>query len=171
MAVSLFGFLFVILAIQRASELFISKRNEKWLREQGAVEYGKEHYFVVVLMHSMFFVSMLVEFYFRGGGYTPGMFHFILLGIVIILQFLRIWVMTSLGRNWNTKIFWISGNKPEKKGPYKFIRHPSYTIVLIEIFIFPLIFDLWYTAIIFTIINSFVLYFRIKVENYVFGEN
>ena len=151
--------LFVI--IQRLSELYIAKGNEKWLRSQGAVEYGKEHYPIIVALHTLFIISIIVEYILRGN--TPIDFVFLILFALLLL--FKFWALSSLGKYWNTKIFRVPGAGPVKKGPYKIFKHPNYFIVICEIAIIPMVFHLYYTAIIFTVLNAIMLTVRIRVEN------
>lgn len=154
--------LFIIFLItQRLSELYIASRNEKWLRSQGAVEYGKEHYPYIVALHTLFIISIIVEYILRGG--TPIDIVFLILFLLLLL--FKLWALSSLGKYWNTKIFRVPGSGPVKKGPYKLFKHPNYFIVVCEIAIIPLVFHLYYTAIIFTALNAVMLRVRIVVEN------
>ncbi len=156
--------LFVI--IQRLSELYIARGNEKWLRSQGAVEYGKEHYPFIVALHTLFIISIIVEYILRGN--TPIDFVFLILFALLLL--FKLWALSSLGKYWNTKIFRVPGAGPVKKGPYKLFKHPNYFIVICEIAIIPMVFHLYYTAIIFTVLNAIMLTVRIKVENKVWAK-
>jgi len=151
--------LFVI--IQRLSELYIARGNEKWLRSQGAVEYGKEHYPFIVALHTLFIISIIAEYILRGN--TPIDFVFLILFALLLL--FKFWALSSLGKYWNTKIFRVPGAGPVKKGPYKIFKHPNYFIVICEIAIIPMVFHLYYTAIIFTVLNAIMLTVRIRVEN------
>ena len=136
------------LIIQRLTELYISKRNEKWLLSKGAIEYGREHYPFMVGMHTAFIFSLTAEYYFVDG---PHPLNYIFLTLFILLLAFKFWVLSSLGTYWNTKIYRVPGAGPVKKGPYKLLRHPNYVDVVCEIAIIPLVFHLYYTAAIFTI--------------------
>lgn len=164
-------FLIVLCAvvIQRFIELSYSKRNERLLKSKGAIEYGREHYPLIVLMHALFFVSMFVEFFFSGRNKELNILNYLFLVIFILLQFARIWVLISLGENWSTRILHVPGSKLVKKGPYKFLRHPNYIIVTGEIFCLPMMFNLYITAIVFSLINLILLGIRIKKENEALG--
>jgi methyltransferase len=155
--------LFVIL--QRLSELYISSRNEKWLLSQGAVEYGKEHYPFIVALHTLFIIGMITEYLLRNN--TPISYGFLALFVLLLL--FKFWALSSLGKYWNTKIYRVPGANPVKKGPYKLFKHPNYFIVVCEIAIIPLVFNLYYTAIIFTVLNAVMLWVRIRVENKVWA--
>ena len=147
--------------LQRLSELYIAKKNEKWLLQQGAIEYGQSHYPFIVALHTLFIVSLITEYILRGGPLISWLF----LGIFIVILSFKFWALSSLGKYWNTKIYRIPGVYPVKKGPYKFLKHPNYIEVVCEIAIIPLVFHLYYTAIIFTILNAAILGVRIRVEN------
>ena len=154
---------FVIL--QRVIELFIAKGNEKWLLSRGAVEYGRDHYKFIVMLHIAFILSMILEYFFRGRYYELNLINYSFLVIFILLQFLRVWVLTSLGRYWCTRVYRIPGEPLVAGGIYRYLKHPNYIVVIGEILVLPLIFDLYYTAVIFTILNALMLSVRIRVEN------
>jgi len=92
-----------------------------------------------------------------------------LLIFLAVLSF-KFWALSSLGKYWNTKIYRVPGVYPVKKGPYKFLKHPNYMEVVCEIAVIPLVFHLYYTAIIFTILNAIMLTVRITVENKVWAD-
>jgi methyltransferase len=146
---------------QRLSELYVSSKNEKWLLQNGAVEYGKEHYPYMVSMHTLFIISLIAEYVYRGSGAV----NYYLVGLFFILILIKIIVISTLGNYWNTKIYKVPGTRPVATGIYKYIKHPNYVIVVLEIAIIPLAFHLYYTAIIFTVLNALMLTVRIKKEN------
>lgn len=150
---------FVILL--RIGELFLAHSNEKWLLQHGAVQYGQKHYPFMVALHSLFFVSLIIEYSLVGTGY----YNVFLLILFFILIAFKAWVILSLGKFWNTKIYRAPNFPLIKKGPYKYLKHPNYIVVIVEIVIIPLIFHLYFTAIVFTLLNAVMLYFRIKEEN------
>jgi methyltransferase len=146
---------------QRLSELFVSSKNEKWLLQNGAVEYGKEHYPYMVSMHTLFIISLIAEYVYRGSSEV----NYYLIALFFILILIKIIVISTLGNYWNTKIYKVPGTRPVATGIYKYIKHPNYVIVVLEIAIIPLAFHLYFTAIIFTILNALMLTVRIKKEN------
>src|SRR6202000_3374909 len=156
----------VFLIIQRLTELYISKRNEKWLLAQGAIEYGREHYPYIVALHTLFIVSLIVEYYLTGG--QP--ISYIALSLFILLLAFKYWVLSSLGTYWNTRVYRVPGAIAVKKGPYKLFKHPNYVDVVCEIAIIPIVFHLYYTVIIFSVLNAIMLSVRIRVENKVWAK-
>ena len=150
---------FIILL--RIAELILSRRNEIWLLQNGAIEYGQKHYPYIVMLHTFFLVSLVVEYSWKQ---PTGYSLFLMLFYFLVLAF-KTWVIVSLGKYWNTRIFHIPNIPLIKTGPYQYFKHPNYLIVIIEIAIIPLIFQLYITAIVFSILNLIMLFIRIREEN------
>ncbi len=157
-------FIFLLVA-QRLSELLLSKKNERWLLSQGAIEYGKAHYPWMIALHSAFILSLVIEYYLRNDKYLSVLF---LLVFIVLLGF-KYWILKSLGPYWSTRVFRIPGAEPVKKGPYRIFKHPNYVDVVFEIAIIPLVFHLYVTAIVFSVLNAVMLGVRIKIENRVWA--
>ena len=143
------------LIVQRLAELRVASRNEKWAREQGGIEHGADHYWMFVAMHTTWFVSMLVEHFLRGQPIWD--LWWLAAVILIATQGLRYWAISSLGRYWNTKIIVVPGASIVTAGPYKYMRHPNYIAVVLELAFVPALLGAWYTAAAFTILNAIVL--------------
>ena len=151
-----------VMIIQRLLELVIARRNEKWMKEQGAIEFGVKHYQFIVLMHSMFFVVLLFEkmTFIR----EVSVFWPLFAALFVCMQLIRFWALSSLGRYWNTKILVIPNLEVVRRGPYRFIKHPNYLVVSIELLVVPLMFGAYVTACLFTILNILMLSIRIPAE-------
>ena len=148
---------------QRLLELVLARRNERQARARGAVERGRGHYPLIVGLHSLWILSTLVEGLLRGP--EPPSLWPVALGLFLLVQPLRYWAILSLGPYWNTKILIVPGARLVGRGPYRYISHPNYVVVVVEILAFPLIFGAWTTALVFTALNAAVLYVRIREEN------
>jgi len=151
--------MFVILL--RIGELLLSKKNEIWLLQNGAVEYGHRHYPFIVALHVSFFIALVSEYCTQQ---TVSFSLFFLILYFVLIAF-KVWIVLSLGKFWNTKIYHISGLPLQKKGLYNYIQHPNYLIVVAEIVVIPLAFHLYYTAVIFSLLNAVILFIRITAEN------
>jgi methyltransferase len=152
-----------LVAVQRLLELRLARRNEKRARARGAVERGGGHYPLIVGLHTLWLLSTLVEGLARGPEfpvYWPAA-----LAAFLLVQPLRYWAILSLGESWNTRILVVPGAKPVASGPYRFLRHPNYVVVVVEMLAFPLIFGAWATALVFSILNAAVLRVRIREED------
>jgi methyltransferase len=153
--VILFYALLVIVASQRIIELLIAKRHEHILKGRGAYEVGEDHYKWIVLLHVLFFIVMIMEVLLFHKRPAPWFWGPLLL--FLLAQCVRVWAMRSLGIFWNTKIIVLKGAEVVIKGPYKYVRHPNYLIVATEILTLPLIFQAFFTAIVFTLLNSIMI--------------
>jgi methyltransferase len=157
-----------LVAVQRLLELVLARHNERRTRAKGAIERGRGHYPLIVALHSLWFVSILVEGTWRG----PELFPYwpVPLALFLLAQSLRYWAIFSLGEYWNTKILIVPGAKLVRRGPYRCLNHPNYVAVVVEIFTFPMIFDAWITALIFTALNTVLLSVRIHEESHALAE-
>ncbi|MGO1060319.1 isoprenylcysteine carboxyl methyltransferase family protein [Planococcus sp. FY231025] len=156
---SLFGFV----VLQRLLEVAYARSNERKMKKRGAFEAGAEHYKWIVLLHILFFAALFTEVVVLGE--KAGRSWAVFLGIFILAQALRVWALASLGRFWNTKILVLPGADKVKRGPYRWIPHPNYIVVALEIASLPLIFGAWRTAIAFSAANALLLLFvRIPAE-------
>jgi methyltransferase len=148
--------LFVILLIlQRLIELFIAKRNENWMKRNGAYEAGRSHYKYIVLVHIFFLLSFILEVVLLNR--TPAVWWWMPFLFFVLAQCMRIWSIASLGPYWNTRIIIMPGADVIEKGPYRLMRHPNYVVVTVEILMIPLIFQAYFTSVLFTFLNAIVL--------------
>ena len=163
MALTLFYILILFVILQRLSELFIARRNERWLRAQGAIEVGRSHYPYIVMMHVTFFVSLLIEVVMFNT--TAAAWWWIPFTTFLLAQGLRYWSIASLGRRWNTRILILPNAPPIRTGPYRFLSHPNYVAVAIELLTLPLVFQAYFTAALFTVLNFILMTIRIPAES------
>ena len=156
-----FAVCLAVVVLVRAGELLLSRRNEKWLLQNGAVEYGQGQYPFIVALHALFFLSMIFE---HSRQDAAAYSTWLLLAYGFLLAS-KAWVIASLGSYWNTRIYRIAGAPLIRTGPYRYLKHPNYLIVAGEIAILPLAFNLYWTAAVFTVLNAIVLYVRIREED------
>src|SRR4029077_3473339 len=91
------------------------------------------------------------------------------LALFLALQLGRIWALGSLGRFWTTRVVTLPSAALGRRGPYRFIRHPHYVIVELEIVSLPLPFGAPLLALAFGLANAAMLWWRIRVENGALG--
>ena len=150
----------VVLALitaQRIGELFLAEHNTRRLRAQGAVETGANHYVFIVVLHGAWLIGLWVLAWDRPISLP-------LLGVFVLLQAARVWVIATLGPRWTTRIITLPGAPLVSKGPYRFVSHPNYVVVALEIAVLPLAFGLWGYAILFTVLNAAMMWVRIRSE-------
>lgn len=144
--------------IQRLTELAIDRRNTARLLAAGAREVGAGHYPAMVAMHA----AWLAALWFTVGDRAVNL---PLLAVFGVLQLLRVWVLATLGSRWTTRIIVTPDAPLVTKGPFRFLRHPNYTVVTAEIMVLPLVFGVVWIAVLFTVLNAAMLYVRIGAEN------
>lgn len=155
--------LFIIAVIaQRFIELYIAKRNEMWMKSRGGMEKGAKHYKLFILLHCLFFLSMILEATLDDHHFTG--INYFLLSIFFLTQIVRIWCIQTLGKFWNTKVIVLPGVSLIKKGPYKYVKHPNYIIVAVELFVIPFLVGANITAVVFPILHVLLLRVRIPRE-------
>ena len=160
---SLFRLVLLLVAGARGLELIYAHRNTRRLLDAGAIEAGRGHYPLIVALHIAWFVAMLIAI---PGDAPP---HWPWLALFFVLQLGRIWVLASLGRFWTTRIVTLPGASLVRHGPYRFVRHPNYLIVELEIVTLPLAFGAATLAFAFGLVNAALLWWRIRVENDALG--
>ena len=147
-------------AAQRISELVLARRNTAALLARGATETGAGHYPFIVAVHTLWLAALVVWV-----ARTPSPIVVPWLAAYVVLQLLRAWVLTSLGPYWTTRVITLADAPLVRRGPYRFVRHPNYAVVIAEIAVLPLVFGAWPIALVFSILNAAVLAVRLRVEN------
>jgi methyltransferase len=161
--VSLASIILVLVTLQRLGELVLARHNTRTLLARGAVEIGATHYPLVVLVHTAWLIALWV-FGRNQDVYLPGLAAF------VALQFVRVWVLATLGARWTTRIIVLPGEALIASGPYRYFTHPNYAVVVGEIALLPLALHLPMLALIFTVLNAAVLAVRIRAESRALGE-
>ncbi len=148
-----------VVALQRIGELIYAERNTRRLRKRGAFEVAAWQHPLFVALHASWLLSLIV---FIPAAQVPNWW---LLCAFFALQFARLWVLASLGPYWTTRIMTLPGAPLVRRGPYRFMKHPNYAIVALEIALLPLAFGAWVIAVIFTIANAGLTTIRIGSED------
>ena len=145
----------VLLTVQRFAELAVAKRNARFAFERGGREYGAGHYPVIVLLHVSWFIGWIVEHVLRGATIMQPWWLYV--AVIGCAQVVRYWTILTLGSAWNTRIIIVPGTPRVTGGPFRWINHPNYVVVLVEFFVIPLFLGSYLTAIVATVLNYFLL--------------
>ena len=148
--------------LQRAAELFLSARNTRRVRALGGVEHGAGHFPLLVLVHVLWPVALVAEVVALGTG--PGPLWPAWLGLWLGAQALRYLTIRALGGRWTVRILVIPGMPLVRRGPYRWMAHPNYVAVAIELIAGSLLFGAWRTAAGISLVNLVALSIRIQVE-------
>jgi methyltransferase len=144
--------------LQRLGELVLAKRNTAKLLARGGYEIGAGHYPFIVAFHTVWILGL----WWLAPAQTV---NWVLIGVFVVLQALRVWVIATLGSRWTTRIIRMPGEILVTRGPFRLLNHPNYAVVIAEIFVLPLAFGLVWLSIICGLTNIAILAWRIHVEN------
>ena len=150
--------LLAFVTLQRLIELPIAQTNARMLIAQGGYEVGAGHYRWIVALHA----AWLLTLWWLAPG-RPISLPFLLL--FLLIEAGRVWVLRTLANRWTTRIIVVPGERLLTRGPYRFVNHPNYLVVVGEIAVLPLVFGLWDIAILFSLLNAAILTVRIRAEN------
>ncbi len=147
-----------LVVLQRLGELVLASANTRRLLARGGQEIGRRHYPLFILLHGSWLVAIAVT--------TPIQTqpNWLLIGVFVVLQLLRVWVIATLGPYWTTRIISVEGAPIVRGGPFRFVRHPNYCVVIGEIAVLPLAFGDWPVALVWSLLNALLLRHRIGVE-------
>ncbi|AOS63499.1 isoprenylcysteine carboxyl methyltransferase family protein [Actinoalloteichus hymeniacidonis] len=150
--------------LERLAELVVARRNQQRSLARGAREYGQGHYPVMVVLHTSLLVACVAEVVLADRPFIPAL-GVPMLVLVLLAQALRWWCIRTLGDAWNTRVLVVPGAELVAGGPYRFLRHPNYVAVVVEIVALPLVHSAWLTAVVFSVANAALLTVRIRCEN------
>jgi methyltransferase len=155
-------------ALERVFELRLSRAHAREAFAHGAIEFGQGHYPLMVALHIAFFVSSGAEVFLANRSF-PGAIGLVAVAVVLLAQALRYAAVQALGKQWNVRIIVWPHEDPVTRGPYRWLRHPNYLAVALEVFFLPLVHGAWITAVVFSVANACLLRVRILEEERALG--
>jgi methyltransferase len=163
MSALLYTVLVVAVGVERLGEMAVSKRNAAWAFARGGVETGRGHFPVMVVLHTGFLVGCVAEVWLADRPFLPAL-GWPTLALVLACQSVRLWCVRALGPRWNTRVIVVPGMPLVRTGPYRFLAHPNYAVVVVEGVALPLVHTAWITALVFTVANAGLLTVRLRAE-------
>ena len=161
---ALFAALIAAVVAERLVELVVARRHERALAARGGYPVGDGHYPVMVALHTGFLVACVVEVFVVGRPFLPAL-GWPMLALVVGTMALRWWVIATLGERWTTRIWVVPGAPRVTGGPFRWLRHPNYLAVAVELVALPLVHTAWFTASVFGGANLLLLAHRIRAED------
>ncbi|WP_432130049.1 isoprenylcysteine carboxyl methyltransferase family protein [Streptomyces tendae] len=159
-----YALLVLAVAAERVAELVVARRNAAWTLARAGVEHGRGHYPVMVALHTGLLACCLLEPLLADRPFLPAL-GWPMLALALLAQALRWWCIATLGPYWNTRVIVVPGARLIGAGPYRFLRHPNYVAVVVEVAALPLVHSAWLTAAVFTAANAMLLTVRLRCEN------
>lgn len=158
-----FTCLVALVAVQRLLELRRSKKNERLIISEGGCEHAPGHYRVMQAVHGGWFAGMMVEVWWMHAPFIGGVAA-VAFVVFVVGQYLRHAARRALGWRWTVRILTPMQGEPVTTGIYRYMRHPNYVGVVLEIAALPLVHGALYTAIVFSLANAVLLSVRIRCE-------
>ncbi|GAB2817294.1 isoprenylcysteine carboxylmethyltransferase family protein [Streptomyces chlorus] len=159
-----YALLVFAVAAERVAELVVARRNAAWALSRAGVERGRGHYPVMVALHTGLLACCLLEPLLADRPFLPAL-GWPMLALALLAQALRWWCIGTLGPYWNTRVIVVPGARLVGAGPYRFLHHPNYLAVVVEVAALPLVHSAWLTATVFTVANAVLLAVRVRCEN------
>jgi len=159
----LFAGFVAALGAQRLSELRLSRRNEARMHAHGGREHASETYRWIVSLHAAWFGAMLLEVFACRRKFRPRLAA-LAIGLFAAGQALRLSAIHTLGWRWSTRVMTVPGEAPVQRGIYRYMRHPNYLGVQLEILAAPLVHSAYLTSAVFGAANALLLRARIRQE-------
>ena len=158
-----------LVAAARVVELAVARRHTRTLLATGGVEHGRSHYPFMVALHAAVLLGCVVEPVVAGRPFQPVRFAAGTLALAAAAA-LRWWTIVTLGGRWTTRVVVVPGRPLVSGGPFRFLRHPNYLAVVIEVAALPLAVGAWITALLGTLLNAILLFaIRIPCEEAALG--
>jgi len=150
---------------ERIVELVVSRRNAAWAFARGGVESGRGHFPAMVSLHTGLLVGAVAEVWLLDRPFIA-LLGWPMFAVAMLCQLGRLWIIRSLGHQWNTRIIVVPGLQLSARGPYRWLTHPNYVLVAVEGIAIPLVHTAWITCAAFAVLNAILLLgFRIPAEN------
>ena len=159
----LFLAVLAFVVLERVVELVLTRRNAARLQKRGGIEVGATHFLPMAILHTALLIAAPAEVFLLDRPWMTWVSPLALLTVAATMG-LRYWAIASLGDRWTARVFVVPGEPPVVRGPYRWLRHPNYLAVILEVAALPLVHGAWLTALVCSIVNAFVLRTRIRVE-------
>jgi methyltransferase len=157
-------FLVILTGLARLVEIFIGEVNARKMLQQGGCEYAAWQRPPIFLVYGLWLISLALL--------TPKNTNpnELMVGLFLFLQTFRWWSIGHLKQYWTTRIVIIPLTFKINTGPYRFMRHPIYVVLLCEVMALSLTFDQWGAGCFFSGLVLLWLVYRIRTENKAIAE-
>lgn len=155
--------LLVLVGLGRLVELRISRRNQRQLEKQGVRKMAEPHFRWMVFVHAGVLAGAAAEVMLLHRPLIPALA--VMMAVLFgLANALRWWVIRTLAGHWNVEVMASLHASVVTSGPYRWVRHPNYAAVVMELFALPMMHTAWITALAGTLANLEILRRRLRVE-------
>ena len=158
-----FTALLLAVGVMRLAEMSVSRRRQRALRARGVARVDEPHFRLMVLLHTGVLVGAGLEAWLTRRPAIPALAAAALV-VVLAANALRLWVIATLGPHWNVQIMDSAPIGVVSTGPFRYVRHPNYVAVFLELAALPLVHSAFVTAALGSALHVWVLAQRIRHE-------
>jgi methyltransferase len=159
----LFLALLVAVGIGRLLEMRVSRRHQRAMGARGIGTEREPVFGLMVALHTGVLAAAAAEVIFLDRPFVPAV-GWPALGLVVLANLLRWWVIATLGPHWNVRVMGSLSMGVVSSGPFRYVRHPNYVAVFVELAALPLVHSAWITALGGSILHVLILRRRIALE-------
>ena len=159
----LFPAFLLLSLVELIFEVRLSRRNSAELVKQGAIQIAPATLPIMTALYVLMYVGAFAEFFY-GKREIPWIWFTGFVALYLAAKALKFWAVSSLGPYWTMKVLVVPGSKTVTAGPYRWIRHPNYAAVLMEIAGTTLPGKALWTCVLVLALFCGVLYYRIRSE-------
>ena len=172
MELSVYLFLALLLAVAalRIFELRISKRHQRQMASRGAAKVKDPYFRWMAMFHTAVLSGAAAEVILLHRPFIPALALPMFL-LFVAANLVRWWVIRTLGEHWNVQVVDSTKLGFVASGPFRYVRHPNYAAVFLEMLALPLIHTAWITALAGALAHMIVLSLRLSVEDPVLLSN
>jgi len=157
-------------ALLRFAELVISMRHRRALAAAGATAVHEPHFKWMAVLHAAILGGAALEVVALHRPFLPAL-AVPAMALLVAATWTRWWVIQTLGQHWNVGVMDSTRQGVVDVGPYRWVRHPNYTAVFVELLALPLVHTAWMTAVLGGVAHVFVLRARVAAEDRVLLAN
>jgi methyltransferase len=154
-----------IVALERLAEVVVDRVNTRRLVARGGVLVREDGFRAMLAFHALWFAALAAERLLLGARMPSPDLALAVVGGLVVVECARAWVLATLGRRFTIRVVVLPGEHPITHGPYRYVRHPNYLVVVAELLLVPLLVGCWRTAIAGSLAHLPVIRNRIRRED------
>jgi methyltransferase len=151
-------------ALQRGVEALVSARNLARLRARGGVRAPRDGTAALVGLHVAWFAAMVAERVIGGARMPPAPLAWAIAVPLLAVEAVRAWILATLRSRWTIQVVVLPGEVPVRRGPYRYLRHPNYAVVLSEVVLVSALVGAWGSGLLAVLAAALLLRVRVRVE-------
>jgi len=160
----LFIALLAAVGLARLFEMRLSRRHQRSLADKGFARAPEPGFRWMVALHTGVLLAAAVEVLVARRPLVVPLAVAALV-LLVLANALRLWVIRTLAGHWNVNVVNSIGMGVVNHGPFRFIRHPNYVAVFVELLVLPLVHGAYVTALVGAVLHGLVLRRRLALED------